>query len=301
MVIRWCLRCHRSLFYSAVERNMNMRFTKMQGLGNDFVVIWADQSPEGAGDLARRMCDRHFGVGADGLVFLLPSNAGDVQMRILNSDGSEAEQCGNAIRCVATYYYERISGARRELSVETKAGLQKVWLETKAGQVSGVRVDMGEPILEGKRIPVSLDDGPVVDHPVEVEGTAFPITAVSMGNPHAVIFVEDAAGYPVETWGPRLEKHPFFPNHTNVEFVSVRAKDELEMRVWERGVGQTLACGTGACASAVAAVLNGETGRQVLVHLKGGDLTIEWDESDNRVYMTGPAQTVFEGEWAGDR
>ncbi|WP_108026285.1 diaminopimelate epimerase [Melghirimyces profundicolus] len=278
-----------------------MRFTKMHGLGNDFVVVSAPHLPEGAGEIARQVCDRHFGVGADGLVYLLPSEKGDFRMRILNTDGSEAEQCGNAVRCVAKYYFERISGARRELSVETGAGLQRVWLKTEARQVKEVRVDMGEPVLESRRIPVDVAEDRVVNHPVEAGGEHFRFTAVSMGNPHAVLFVDDAAEYPVERIGPLLEAHPLFPNKTNVEFVTVRSEDELDMRVWERGVGQTLACGTGACASAVAAALNGKTGRTVLVHLKGGDLKIEWNETDNRVYMTGPAETVFEGDWTGNR
>ncbi|PTX50341.1 diaminopimelate epimerase [Melghirimyces profundicolus] len=280
---------------------MGMRFTKMHGLGNDFVVVSAPHLPEGAGEIARQVCDRHFGVGADGLVYLLPSEKGDFRMRILNTDGSEAEQCGNAVRCVAKYYFERISGARRELSVETGAGLQRVWLKTEARQVKEVRVDMGEPVLESRRIPVDVAEDRVVNHPVEAGGEHFRFTAVSMGNPHAVLFVDDAAEYPVERIGPLLEAHPLFPNKTNVEFVTVRSEDELDMRVWERGVGQTLACGTGACASAVAAALNGKTGRTVLVHLKGGDLKIEWNETDNRVYMTGPAETVFEGDWTGNR
>ncbi|EGK13241.1 diaminopimelate epimerase [Desmospora sp. 8437] len=274
-----------------------MRFTKMHGLGNDFIVVTADTWPQEAPELARRLCDRRFGVGADGLVFLLPSRAGDVRMRILNADGSEAEQCGNAVRCVAKYYYERISGAKKEIIVETGAGLQSVRLETDGSQVESICVDMGRPILEADRVPVALEGERVVAHPVKIGEESFRFTAVSMGNPHAVIFVDDAAAFPVETWGPRLETHPLFPNKTNVEFVTVHSPRELEMRVWERGVGPTLACGTGACASLVAAVLNGTADRRARVRLKGGDLEIEWREGDDRVYMTGPARTVFEGEW----
>ncbi|MFD1426668.1 diaminopimelate epimerase [Kroppenstedtia sanguinis] len=274
-----------------------MRFTKMHGLGNDFIVVTADALPEGAPQLARRLCDRRFGVGADGWVFLLPSQTGDLRMRILNADGSEAEQCGNAVRCVAKYYYERISGAKKEITVETQAGLQRIWLQTDGSQVESICVDMGQPILEANRVPVAREGERVVDHPLQIEKESFRLTAVSMGNPHAVVFVNDAAAFPVETWGPRLENHPLFPNKTNVEFVTVHSPQELEMRVWERGVGPTLACGTGACASLVAAVLNGIADRRARVHLKGGDLEIEWREAEDRVYMTGPAQMVFEGEW----
>lgn len=270
-----------------------MKFTKMHGLGNDFVVVAAATLPEGTAELAQAVCDRHLGVGADGLVFILPAESGDCAMRIFNADGSEAEQCGNAVRCVARYYFERISKARRELVVETRAGLQRVWLENDGL----VRVDMGYPILEGKAIPTTLDEDTVVDQQVEVKGETFHITAVSMGNPHAVIFVEDAAHFPVEEWGPLLETHSLFPQKTNVEFVTVHSPSELEMRVWERGVGQTLACGTGACASVVAAVLTGRANRTARVHLKGGDLDIDWRPADNRVYMTGGAEVVFEGEY----
>lgn len=270
-----------------------MKFTKMHGLGNDFVVVAASALPNKPDQLAQRVCHRHFGVGADGLVFILPAENGDCTMRIFNADGSEAEQCGNAVRCVARYYYDRISNARRELTVETCAGLQRVWLE----QDQSVRVDMGRPILEGRAIPTAIDSDVVVDQPVEVKGETFRFTAVSMGNPHAVIFVEDAVRFPVEIWGPLLEIHPFFPKKTNVEFVTVQSPTELDMRVWERGVGQTLACGTGACASVVAAVLAGRANRRARVHLKGGDLEIDWRQADNRVYMTGGAEVVFTGEW----
>jgi diaminopimelate epimerase len=274
-----------------------MRFTKMHGLGNDFIVVTEHTLPKEAPELARRLCDRRLGVGADGLVFLLPSRAGDVRMRILNADGSEAEQCGNAVRCVAKYYYERISGEKKEIIVETGAGLQPIRLETDGSQVESICVDMGQPILEASRVPVALEGKQVVDHPVTIGEKSFRFTAVSMGNPHAVIFVDDAADFPVETWGPRLETHPLFPNKTNVEFVTIHSPRELEMRVWERGVGPTLACGTGACASLVAAVLNGAADRRARVRLKGGDLEIQWSERDDRVYMTGPARMVFEGEW----
>ncbi|MDR6227170.1 diaminopimelate epimerase [Desmospora profundinema] len=268
----------------------------MHGLGNDFVVVSAAALPTEPEVLAQKVCDRHFGAGADGLVFILPSHTGDCAMRIFNADGSEPEQCGNAVRCVARYYYERISGARNEMAVETRAGIQRVWLEAGGTRV---RVDMGRPILGGKQIPTTLEGETVVDQPVEADGKSFRFTGVSMGNPHAVIFVEDATRFPVDEWGPRLETHPLFPQKTNVEFVTVHSPSQLDMRVWERGVGQTWACGTGACASVVAGVLTGRTRRNVRVRLKGGDLDIDWREEDGRVYMTGPATVVFEGEWLG--
>lgn len=278
---------------------MTWNFTKMQGLGNDFVVVSRPALPGDAPEKARILCDRHFGVGADGLVFVLPSSRGDVTMRIFNADGTEAEQCGNAVRCVARYFFERISGDKRELTVETRAGLQRVWLETSGGQVAAVRVDMGRPILQGRKIPTVIDRERVVEEPVEVEGVRFRFTAVSMGNPHAVIQVEDASSFPVEVWGPRLETHPLFPQRTNVEFITVRSPREIEMRVWERGVGQTLACGSGACAALVASVLTGKADREAIVHLAGGDLHIRWDEKSDRIFMTGPAEYVFEGKWLG--
>jgi len=277
-----------------------MDFHKMHGLGNDFVVVAADRLPADPRALAQAVCDRHFGVGADGLVFVLPSGRADVAMRIFNADGSEAEQCGNAVRCVGKFAFEQGLARGTELTVETRAGVQRIWLDVAEGRVSAVKVDMGPPVLEGPRIPIAVDRAPVVDHPVAVEGRTFAVTAVSMGNPHAVIFVDDAPAFPVNKWGPKLEAHPLFPQRTNVEFVSVRRPDEVDMRVWERGVGPTLACGTGACATVVAGVLTGRTARAVRVHLAGGTLDIEWDERTGHVFMTGPAQTVFTGTWMGE-
>jgi diaminopimelate epimerase len=277
-----------------------MKFTKMHGLGNDFVVVYQkDPLKESPRDLARVVCDRHRGVGADGLVFILPSERADFRMRIFNADGSEAEQCGNAVRCVAKYYYECVSGVKEELTVETGAGIQRVWLDVVDNRVDRVKVDMGVPVLRGEQIPVTIRKDRVVEEQLEVGGRRFAFTAVSMGNPHAVIFVDDAVDFPVEEWGPKIEVHPFFPNKTNVEFITVRSDRELDMRVWERGAGQTMACGSGACASVVASVLTGRTGRHVIVHLWGGDLEIEWSEADGHVYMTGPAEVVFEGRWLG--
>lgn len=277
-----------------------MKFTKMHGLGNDFIVV-ADYNnvPNEVNQLAVEICDRHFGVGADGLVFILPSNKADVRMRIFNADGSEAEQCGNAIRCVAKYVYDHDLIKKEGLSVETLAGIQHVKLQRKEDEdiVSKVEVDMGEPILKGELVPTAIHDEKVVNQSVEIDGVTFHFTAVSMGNPHAVIYVENAKDFDVEKWGPKIENHPLFPKKTNVEFVTVQSDKELEMRVWERGVGQTLACGTGACATGVASVITGQASREVTVHLKGGDLKVVWNEQDNKVYMTGEAKEVFTGEW----
>lgn len=270
----------------------------MNGLGNDFIIVAHFESvPDYASEMARAMCDRHFGVGADGLVFILPSSSADVCMRIINADGSEAEQCGNAVRCVAKYAHDHGVVQGEALSIETLAGIQHVWLTVESGKAVQVKVDMGEPILRGETIPVAVAKEQVVDYPIEAGGQKFAFTGVSMGNPHAVIFVNDAPSFDVEKWGPALEVHELFPNKANIEFVSVASEQEVDMRVWERGCGQTFACGTGACATVVAGALTGRTGRQVLVHLKGGDLMIEWNETDNRVYMTGPAEEVFTGHW----
>lgn len=274
-----------------------MNFTKMNGLGNDFIVIAGEQQlPDNVADLAIRLCNRFFGIGADGLVYILPSEVADFRMRIINSDGSEAEQCGNAIRCVAKYVYDNGLTDKEEITIETLgAGAQKVQLTVQAGEVSSVRVDMGEPILNGLQVPTSVDAERVIEHPIEVDGREFRFTAVSMGNPHCVIYVDDAVHFDLNTWGPKLETHPLFPRKINVEFVTVNSRSHTDMRVWERGAGPTLACGTGACATVVASVLTGATDRTATVSLKGGDLLIEWNESDNHVYMTGPAAVSFRG------
>jgi diaminopimelate epimerase len=274
-----------------------MNFTKMHGLGNDFVVIAGEQQlPDHVADLAIRLCNRFFGIGADGLVYILPSEIADFRMRIINSDGSEAEQCGNAIRCVAKYVYDNGLTDKEEITIETLgAGAQKVQLTVSDGEVSSVRVDMGEPILNGLQVPTTIDAEQVIEHPIEVDGREFRFTAVSMGNPHCVIYVDDAVHFDLSTWGPKLETHPLFPRKINVEFVTVNSRTHTDMRVWERGAGPTLACGTGACATVVASVLTGATDRTATVSLKGGDLLIEWNESDNHVYMTGPAAVSFRG------
>lgn len=276
-----------------------MKFTKMHGLGNDFVMVWQDvkPNPEEWRDIARQVCHRRFGIGADGLVIIAPSVYADVSMTIINSDGSISEQCGNAVRCTAKYWVERINGMKDIITIETKAGIQTVWIEREKNEVSQIRVDMGKPILHPEEIPVKITGEQAVRQTVEVKGHPFTFTAVSMGNPHAVIEVEDASAFPVEQWGKLLEVHPIFPNRTNVEFITVHSPDEITMRVWERGVGQTMACGTGACATLVAATLLGKTHRQATVHLLGGDLLIEWNEQNDHVYMTGPATFVYDGEW----
>jgi diaminopimelate epimerase len=278
-----------------------MKFTKMHGLGNDFVVIAEFSAvPEGISELAQKICDRHFGVGADGLVLILPSERADFRMRIFNSDGSEPEQCGNAVRCVGKYVYDYGMIDRDEVTVETGAGVQRLKLFVENDQVVRVTVDMGRPILEAAQIPTAFSNGRVIRQPLMAEEEEFLVTAVSMGNPHAVIFVDDLAKIDLHRIGPKLETHEMFPRKTNVEFVQVHSPTEVTMHVWERGAGETLACGSGACAVGVAGVLNGFTERNVLVHLKGGDLLIEWKEEDQHVYMTGPAVSVFEGRWLLD-
>ncbi len=279
-----------------------MHFTKVHGLGNDFILVNCYEEKidlEKAPQLAVAMCNRRFGVGADGLVLLLPpeqGEQGDVRMRIFNPDGSEAEMCGNAIRCVARYMYEHNMINKDKIRVETLAGLIVPELILENGLVKSVRVDMGEPRLERSEIPMAGGPGQVVGEPLTVEGSSYNITAVSMGNPHCVIFVPDAARVSLWDIGPRIEKHDVFPRKTNVEFVQVLSRDEVIMRVWERGAGETMACGTGACATAVACALNGLTERKVTVRLQGGDLFIEW-AADNHVYMTGPATEVFTGDY----
>jgi diaminopimelate epimerase len=277
-----------------------MKFTKMHGLGNDFIVIAGERKlPDNASELAVKLCDRHFGVGADGIVYILPSERADFMMRIINADGTEAEQCGNAVRCTAKYVYDHGLANSTSITIETiGAGVQPLTLTVEDGKVTRVRVDMGAPVLDGPSIPVLIEGGPIAGHPVSVQGREFRFTAVSMGNPHCVIRVDDAEAFDVGTWGPLLEHHPLFPRRTNVEFITVQDPRHIIMRVWERGVGPTLACGTGACATLVACVLNGYSERAATVSLAGGDLFIEWDEESGHVYMTGPAVEVFSGTLA---
>ncbi len=276
-----------------------MEFTKMHGLGNDFVMVLEENLPStiALDELSIAVCDRHFGVGADGLIIARSSEDHDIRMQIINSDGSEAEMCGNGIRCFAKYVYEENLVRKTTMTVETLAGTMVPVLHMDGDQINGVTVDMNEPRLAGRVIPVDSDLDPVLDYELQVDGDKKRITCVSMGNPHCIMFVEDIKDIPLTTLGPVMEKHEFFPNKTNVEFVEVMGRNEIAMRVWERGASETLACGTGACATLVAAVLNGKSDRDATVHLAGGDLHIRWNEEDNHVYMTGPADNVFVGEY----
>ena len=275
-----------------------MEFVKMHGLGNEFVFLdhFSVAAEVDYPKLAKQLCHRHFGIGGDGLVVILPSKIADARMRIINSDGSEPEMCGNGIRCFARYVYDQGIVLHNPMRVETLVGVLTVGLNFQGDQVQGARVDMGEPILRADLVPVLSQGEPVVGQALEVLGETFLYTAGSMGNPHCVIFVEEYATLDFERLGPVLEKHRLFPRKTNVEFIQINSPQEITMKVWERGAGPTLACGTGACASVVAAVLNNKTERAVTVHLAGGDLFIEWG-LDNHVYMTGPATYVFKGEW----
>lgn len=275
-----------------------MRFTKMHGIGNDFIVVNArEEEMEEARlpEISRYLNDRKFGVGGDGLILALPSRIADFRMRMFNPDGTEAEMCGNGIRCFAKYLYDRKMIVEPMLKVETAAGVKTVKLLTRGGKVEAARVDMGTPHLLRSEIPMRGEENDrVVAEPLKVEGTRYEITAVSMGNPHVVVFLDNLAVFPVAKVGPLIENHKAFPQRTNVQFVQVQGNSELSVRTWERGAGETLACGTGACAAVVASALNNKTGRSVLTHLPGGDLRIEW-VGDNRVMMTGPASEVFEG------
>ncbi len=263
----------------------------MHGIGNDFIVVNALTHPiPELAQKAKELCDRRFGIGCDQLLVLCPSEIADLRMQIFNNDGSEVEMCGNGIRCLALYAKKRGLIKEDSVNIETLGGIKKVKLLDHL-----VEVNMGEPVLQASKIPVNLE-GMVIAKNIEVQGEMYAITCVSMGNPHCVLFVEDVDKAPVATLGPVLEKNPLFPNRINVEFANVLDKNTLRLRVWERGAGETLACGTGACATAVAAVLNGHTNRKVMIHLPGGKLEIHWSEKDNHVYMTGPGVEVFEGE-----
>ncbi|MCR5580378.1 MAG: diaminopimelate epimerase [Pseudobutyrivibrio sp.] len=274
-----------------------MKFTKMHGCGNDYVYVnlFEEQLADPAG-ASIKVSDRHFGIGSDGLITIGPSEVADFRMRIYNADGSEAEMCGNGIRCVAKYVYDHKLTDKTEISVESGAGIKYLTLFTEGGLVEQVRVDMGEPILEPAQIPVVADGDRVVDQPIEVGGKTWNMTCVSMGNPHAVVFVDDTATFELEKYGPLFENHERFPKRTNTEFVQILSRTEANMRVWERGSAETWACGTGTCATVMACILNGKTEDKVLVHLRGGDLTIEYDRDTNHIFMTGPATEVFSGE-----
>ena len=275
-----------------------MRFTKMQGIGNDFVLVNCfEEDVADPSRLAIQMCRAHFGVGADGLVLLEPADGADAGMRIFNSDGSESEMCGNVARCIGRYMFERGLTDKKELSLLTKGGIRQMWLTTDEDTVVNVRVDMGSPELSPRLIPVDLPGEMVLRHRLQMMGQTLFLTCVNMGNPHAVIFVRDPEVIDLPMLGPMIEHHPLFPRRVNVEFVRAISREVLQMRVWERGAGETLACGTGACAALVAGVLTGMCDRSVQMKLPGGNLQLQWNASDNHVYMSGPAEFVFDGEW----
>ena len=281
-----------------------MKFTKMHGIGNDYVYVDGfKEQVENPSKVAELVADRHFGIGGDGLILILPSSTADVRMQVFNADGSEGEMCGNGIRCVAKYAYEHDLSKANPLRVETLRGILPIELTLAGDRVEQATVDMEEPILALPDVPVDASKVEPTEHPhcyrlqLPKAGTTYDTVFVSMGNPHAVMFVDDVAAVDLEHEGPEVEHLPAFPRRINAHWVQVHSRTELTMRTWERGSGITLACGTGASAVCVAAVLAGHTDRKVLIHLPGGDLTIEWRASDNHVYMTGPATEVFSGEW----
>jgi diaminopimelate epimerase len=276
-----------------------MKFVKMEGTGNDYVYINCfEETVENPSGLAVKMSNRNFGIGSDGLILIMPSQVADVRMRMFNSDGSEAEMCGNGIRCVAKYAYDHGIVNKKEITAQTEAGILTLQLFVNdSNRVEKVRVNMGKPRLTRAEIPMTgAPDEHVVGAEIKVLDRTFHITCVSMGNPHCIIFVDNVDEFPVDKYGPLIERHPLFPNRTNVEFVQILSHTEVKQRTWERGAGETLACGTGSSAVIVAGVLNNRTGRRVLNHLLGGDLEMEWNE-DGHVYMTGPAVQVFEGDY----
>ncbi len=274
-----------------------MKFTKMHGIGNDYIYVNCYlEKVENPSEVSKKVSDRHFGIGSDGLVLILPSDKADFKMRMFNPDGSESEMCGNAIRCVGKYVYDEKMTDGQVIRIDTLAGIKELKLAVKGDMVSQVEVDMGEPVLEPSNIPINSSMDRFVSQPLEIEGTEYLVTGVSMGNPHAVAYVDEVDNFPLETVGPKIETHRLFPRRINAEFVKVIDEKTLQMRVWERGTGETMACGTGACAALVASVLNGKCERKAMVKLLGGDLIIEWKKDNNRVYMTGPAVKVFTGE-----
>ena len=287
-----------------------MKFTKMHGCGNDYIYVDGskEQIPEtDKPELVKKLSDRHFGIGGDGVIFIHPSREADFEMEMYNMDGTRAEMCGNGIRCVAKFVYDKGLTDKTRVRIVSCGKVKELELHVEGDQVSSVKVNMGQPVLKAEEIPVRADDtlvndnavyedGTVISSPINVGGESYKMTCVSMGNPHAVVFVDDVASMELEKIGPLFENHVRFPNRVNTEFVKVLDRENIEMRVWERGTGETLACGTGACASVVACVLNGLTAEQVTVKLLGGNLQIKWDRENNLVYMTGPAATVFEGE-----
>ncbi len=276
-----------------------MKFTKMQGCGNDYVyvdgakeIIPLEDKPQ----LVRRLSDRHFGIGGDGVIFINPAEEADFEMEMYNADGTRSEMCGNGIRCVAKFVYDKGLTDKTSLSIVSCGKIKYIDLTVEEGKVSLVKVNMGAPILKAAEVPVISQNEQVIDEAIEVEGKEYKMTCVSMGNPHAIVFMDNVADLEIEKIGPYFENHERFPNRTNTEFIRIIDEHTVEMRVWERGTGETLACGTGACATVVACVLNGLTKEEVTVKLLGGDLKIKWDREENLVYMTGPAEIVFEGE-----
>ena len=275
-----------------------MKFTKMHGIGNDYVYMdCTKERLENPGEIARLVSDRHKGIGSDGLILIQSSDEADFEMAMYNADGSYGKMCGNGIRCVAKYVYDNGLTDKTEISVISGGAVKYLKLTVENGKVKKVRVNMGEPILKPSEIPVVGEGDKLVASPIVVDNQVYEMTCVSMGNPHAVVFLDDVENLKIEEIGPRFEQHERFPDRVNTEFVERIDRKNLKMRVWERGSGETMACGTGACATAVAAILNGYAERDVTVHLLGGDLEISWDETDNCVYMTGPAATVFTGEF----
>lgn len=274
-----------------------MKFTKMQGIGNDYVYVNCfEEAVPNPSKVASFISDRHFGVGSDGLILICPSQVADCKMVMFNSDGSQSQMCGNGVRCVGKYIHDRGLTAKTTVTVETLGGIKILQLHLHEDKVSAITVDMGKPILAPAEIPVASTKDRFIDQPVTVRDKTVSVTAVSMGNPHAIVFVEDTDSLELAKLGPDFEHHPIFPERTNTEFIQVLDRSNLNMRVWERGAGETLACGTGACAALVAAVLTGRCDREATLHLLGGDLRIRWDETTDHVFMTGPAEFVFDGE-----
>lgn len=275
-----------------------MKFTKMEGCGNDYVYVNGfEEKIDNPNEVAIAVSDRHFGIGSDGLIIINPSEVADFKMCMYNADGSEGKMCGNGIRCVAKYVYDFNLTDKDVITIETLSGIKTLKLNVENGKVKTVRVNMGAPILECDKVPVKYDDEKMINKPVKVDGKTFNITCVSMGNPHAVTFINDTDNLEIEKIGPKFENNEIFPDKVNTEFIQIIDKNTVKMRVWERGSGETFACGTGACASVVASVLNGLTENKVTVKLLGGDLEIEYNQDENTVYMTGPARVVFTGEY----
>lgn len=274
-----------------------MNFTKMHGCGNDYVYVDCTKGMiENPGEISRKVSHRHFGIGSDGLILICSSDVADFRMAMYNADGSEGAMCGNGIRCVAKYVYDKGLTDKKNLSIETKSGIKKLELTVEDGKVSLVKVNMGAPILKSKDIPIAVDTDKCIDADINVDGKVYKVTCVSMGNPHAVTFIdEDVNKFPLDKIGPKFENHPMFPDRVNTEFVQVLNRHEVNMRVWERGSGETLACGTGTCATVVACVLNGLTEDEITVHLLGGDILVKYDRDNDTVWMTGPAAIAFEG------